>query len=226
MENKDIRRLNLLTLMDKYQREEGLNKAQFAEKCGTSASTLSQITGENSVRNLGDNLARKIEASLGLKAGWLDSIQDEYVAAGDNVSYVGPHVPGRKYPLLSLVSAGAWTEATEAYSLKDIDEWYESDAKVEGDAFWLRVEGDSMTAPIGLSIPEDTLVLFDTGREPRNGSLVIAKLTDTNEVTFKKLIVDGGLRYLRGLNPAWPLMPINGNCKIIGVAIETKMRLI
>ena len=27
-------------------------------------------------------------------------------------------------------------------------------------------------------------------------------------------------------NPQWPMTPINGNCKIIGVAIETKMRLV
>jgi SOS-response transcriptional repressor LexA len=65
----------------------------------------------------------------------------------------------------------------EAYSLKDIDMWLESDAHVQGDAFWLKIEGDSMTSPTGLSIPEGTYVLFDTGREPINGSLVIAKLT-------------------------------------------------
>lgn len=83
-----------------------------------------------------------------------------------------------------------------------------------------------MTAPSGISIPEGTLVLIDTGRDPINGSLVIAKLTDANEATFKKLIIDGGAKYLKGLNPAWPLVPINGNCKIIGVAIETKLRLV
>jgi SOS-response transcriptional repressor LexA len=42
-----------------------------------------------------------------------------------------------------------------------------------------------MTAPVGLSIPEGTYVLFDTGREPVNGSLVIAKLSESNEATFK-----------------------------------------
>lgn len=83
-----------------------------------------------------------------------------------------------------------------------------------------------MTAPVGLSIPEGTFVLFDTGREAINGSLVIAKLSDSNEATFKKLIIDGGNKYLKGLNPAWPLVQINGNCKIIGVAIETKLRLV
>jgi SOS-response transcriptional repressor LexA len=145
---------------------------------------------------------------------------------GDNFTYLGPDKRTTKYPLISWVSAGAWREAMEPYTIKDIDEWYESDAHVEGEAFWLRVEGDSMTSISGLSIPENTLVLFDTGREARNGSLVIAKLEDANEATFKKLIIDGGQRYLKGLNPAWPLMPINGNCRIIGVAIETKMRLI
>ena len=83
-----------------------------------------------------------------------------------------------------------------------------------------------MTSPVGISIPEGTLVLVDTGREAKNGSLVIAKLVDDNEATFKKLIIDGSQKYLKGLNPAWPMTPINGNCRIIGVAIETKMRLV
>lgn len=143
-----------------------------------------------------------------------------------NVSGYRPYTPGTKYPVLSKVQAGAWSEACEVYTLKDIDLWLESDAHIQGDAFWLEVEGDSMTAPMGLSIPEGTFVLFDTGREPLNGSLVVAKLTDDNEATFKKLIIDGNEKYLRGLNPSWPMKPINGNCRIIGVGVETKLRLV
>jgi len=144
----------------------------------------------------------------------------------ENVSGFRPYVPGVKYPVISKVQAGAWAEACEAYTLKDIDLWLESDAHIQGDAFWLEVEGDSMTAPAGVSIPEGTFVLFDTGRDAINNSLVIAKLSDSNEATFKRLIIDGGQKYLKGLNPQWPMVPINGNCKIIGVAVETKMRLV
>lgn len=68
------------------------------------------------------------------------------------------------------------------------------------------------------------LVLFDTGKEAVNGSPVVAKLTDANEATFKKLIIDGGNKYLKGLNPAYPLIPIDGNCKIIGVAVQMMMK--
>ena len=143
---------------------------------------------------------------------------------GDNFKYAGSYAPGKKYPVLSSVQAGCWAEAIEAYTLSEISEWLESDAHIQGEAFWLKVEGDSMTAPTGMSVPEGMYVLFDTGKDPVNGSLVIAKLVDSNEATFKKLIIDGGQKYLKGLNPAWPMVPINGNCKIIGVAVEAKMR--
>jgi len=129
----------------------------------------------------------------------------------ENVSGFRPYVPGVKYPVISKVQAGAWAEACEAYTLKDIDLWLESDAHIQGDAFWLEVEGDSMTAPAGVSIPEGTFVLFDTGRDAINNSLVIAKLSDSNEATFKRLIIDGGKKYLKVLNPQWPMFPINGN---------------
>lgn len=140
--------------------------------------------------------------------------------------YAGPYVPGKHYPVLSSVQAGCWSEAVEAYTLEDISVWLESDAHIQGEAFWLKVEGDSMTSPTGQSVPEGMYVLFDTGREAINGSLVIAKLVDSNDATFKKLIIDGGQKYLKGLNPAWPAIPINGNCRIIGVAVEARMRFL
>lgn len=184
-------------------------------------SYISQIiTGKSS---LGEKGAARLETEYGMPAGYLSGEADK---EHGNVSGFKPYTKGVRYPVLSKVQAGAWSEAVEAYTLKDIDLWLESDAHIQGNAFWLEVEGDSMTAPMGLSIPEGTFVLFDTGRDAANGNLVVAKLEDDNEATFKKLIVDGSQRYLKGLNPQWPLVSINGNCKIIGVAVETKMRLL
>lgn len=225
MENKDIRKANLEQMLEKHLATSGNTKASFAELLGISASQFSQLLGEKSVRNVGDKMARKIEVSLGLANGWLDSLHSP-AAIDANVANPVPYTRGVRYPVLSKVQAGAWAEACEPYTLKEIDLWLESDAHTQGDAFWLEVEGDSMTAPMGLSIPEGTFVLFDTGREAVNGNLVIAKLVDDNEATFKKLVIDGSQKYLKGLNPQWPMTPINGNCKIIGVAIETKMKLV
>lgn len=76
MDIKDIRRKNLRDQQLKAIKA-GLSKADFAEQCGTSASTISQILGDKAGRNLGDDLARKIEKNLGLKHGWLDLQHNE-----------------------------------------------------------------------------------------------------------------------------------------------------
>ncbi|OON38065.1 LexA family transcriptional repressor [Izhakiella australiensis] len=194
---------------------QGLSQRALAERCGWSAQ--SRIGNyESRLRNVSVEDAEILANALGVSTAWLLLGED----------FAGTYRPGDRYPLLSWVSAGIWSEAIEPYSLQDVDEWYESETKVLGPAFWLRVEGDSMTAPSGLSIPEGTLVLVDTGRQAVNGSLVIAKLIDANEATFKKLIIDGGIKYLKGLNPTWPMKELDANCRIIGVAVQTMMKLV
>ncbi|MBF4390949.1 LexA family protein, partial [Vibrio anguillarum] len=94
-----------------------------------------------------------------------------------------------------------------------------------GGSFWLTVEGDSMTSPVGISIPSGARILVDPSIQPANGNLVVAKLDNVNEATFKKLVVDSGQKYLKPLNPNYPLLPINGNCKIIGVVVDAKIKL-
>ncbi|EEW1534802.1 LexA family transcriptional regulator [Escherichia coli] len=197
----------------RLREDKGLSQKALAELCGwASQSRIGNY--ESGTRSVSVDDAEVIAKALGVAPAEL--------LFGDK--YQGQYKPGEKFPLISWVSAGAWSEAVEPYNPQAVDEWYESDCHVVGDAFWLRVQGDSMTAPTGLSVPEGMLVLFDTGKEAVNGSLVVAKLTDANEATFKKLIIDGGNKYLKGLNPAYPLIPIDGNCKIIGVAVQMMMK--
>lgn len=200
----------------------GLTQTQLAEKVGTSQQAIEQLEGGKTKR---PRYLPELSSVLGVSTKWLLEGGEEEIK-GDNFKFVGTYTPGKRYPVLSSVQAGCWAEAIEAYTLNEISEWLESDAHIQGRGFWLKVEGDSMTAPIGQSVPEGNYVLFDTEKEPINGSLVIAKLVDDNEATFKKLIIDAGHKYLKGLNPAWPMVPINGNCTIIGVAVEAKMRFL
>lgn len=129
------------------------------------------------------------------------------------------------FPVLSSVQAGNWAEACEPYTKEEISEWFPTTERTSERCFWLRVQGDSMTSPSSMSFPEGTLVLVDTEKEYGNGSLVVAKLTDVNEATFKKLVIDAGQKFLKPLNDAYPPLPINGNCKIIGVVVDAKMKI-
>lgn len=194
---------------------------EIAERLGLTPKAVSKWFNAESIPR--QDAMNKLAELLRVEVVWLQ--HGKTAGFDSNVSDPRPYRPAPKYPVISFVQAGNWTEACEPYTLSEIDEWYESEVAVHGSAFWLKVEGDSMTAPTGVSIPEGSLVLVDTGRDPINGSLVIAKLTDTNEATFKKLVLDGA-KYLKALNPAYPVITINGNCKIIGVVVQMMMRFV
>ncbi len=202
----------------------GISQKTLAEKCGWGASRIGNY--EAGVRSINLDDAEIIASVLNIKPYQI-LFDGSEIEALPNVGQIDIQPKFQNtFPLLSSVQAGQWTEACEAYSLDEIDEWYEATVKTSERSFWLRVQGDSMTSPSGVSVPEGTLVLVDTEKEHSNGSLVVAKLTDVNEATFKKFVTDGGQDYLKPLNKDYKTVPINGNCKIIGVVVEARLRLI
>jgi SOS-response transcriptional repressor LexA len=95
-----------------------------------------------------------------------------------------------------------------------------SDYHAQGAAFWLVVVGDAMTAPTGVSIAADMLILVDPAIVPEPGKLVIAQWPGSAEAVFRKLIEEGGQRYLVPLNPTYPKALFTEECRIIGVVVQ------
>lgn len=129
-----------------------------------------------------------------------------------------------KYPLITWAIASEWSNKMKS-NINDIKEWPSTTKKVNEHSFWLRVKGNSMTAQSGLSIPEGMLILVDPSIKPTSNKLVIAKINNDSEATFKKYVEDAGKKFLVSLNPAWPIIEIDDNCKIIGVVVEAKLDL-
>ncbi|MFI8415874.1 helix-turn-helix transcriptional regulator [Serratia sp. NPDC078593] len=100
METKEIRRNNLRDLMAHYARN-GVNQTEFATLVDSSAPTLSQIIGDKSSRNLGDNLARRIEAKLNLPKGWFDVFHEKKLKKPfDDVAPESDFQPARLKPVV------------------------------------------------------------------------------------------------------------------------------
>lgn len=197
----------------------GLSQRGLSELCGWQGS--SRIGNyEQDTREPNSSDSKLIAKALDVTASYL-IFGDELF----NVTTPTAFESGTKqksFPLISWIAAGNWTEAIEAYSLNEIEEWPSTTANVSENSFWLKVKGNSMTSNGGLSIPEGMLILVDPSKEAISGNLVVAKLEDSHEATFKKYVTDGGRYFLEPLNNQWPIMEINGNCKILGVVVEAK----
>ena len=213
-----IRIENLRRLVSEYD-----TQAKFARAHELDPSYISQLLSGH--RGFGERSARNIEEKLNLKPGALDNhpghqIEDE---ANTEDAYVTSNT--RMVPVISWVQAGEWTEAIDIFSPGYGESYEETEACAGPHSFWLRVKGDSMTSPVGLSVPEGYLIRVEPDSTPENGSLVIAKLENQEEATFKKLVIDAGNKYLKPLNPDHKIIHINGNCRIVGVVKEIRLKL-
>lgn len=206
---------------------------------------------QNSVMEIGQEIRRRrkalgmtledLEALVGIDNGNLsriergkqgytpETLEKIATALGCTVSelYAGitnveelPHLG--KIPQVSWVAAGQFSEASDPFPVGLAEDWWICPVKHGPRTFALKVKGLSMFNPNGsISFSEGNIIFVDPDRGANHGSLIVARLEDSNEVTFKKLIVDGERRYLEALNPAWPerIIEINERATICGVVI-------
>ena len=80
-----------------------------------------------------------------------------------------------------------------------------------------------MMSPSGASVPEGYLILVEPSLTAKNGDLIIAKVADSKDVTFKKLVIDAGRTYLTPLNPNYRPIEVPNDLTVIGVVTQARI---
>ncbi|MFM8330102.1 MAG: LexA family protein [Candidatus Methylumidiphilus sp.] len=193
----------------KQAREQArLSQRELAKRSGLSQQLISKL--ENGLVESTAEVFRLAEA-LRVEAQWLATGR-----AADTVA--GPPVLAH-VPLISWVAAGAWLDVADPYPVGHGEAMAPVTCRVGPNAFALRVQGDSME-PV---FPDGSVIIVDPAVEPRHGSYVVVRLDEAEQATFKQLVVDGGARYLKPLNPRYPLMEIRQSATVCGVVRQMVM---
>lgn len=188
-----------------------ITQAQLASEIGVSQNAIHKI--EDGTTKQPRNIV-EIARVLKCSPDWLlfgkEAVPPSEVG---NIS-VGPEIKGF-FPLISWVRAGAWSAIEEIHALEA--ERFPCPVSCSANTFVLKVQGISMEP----TFRDGDLIFVDPEVEWRHGAYVVARLNDQNEATFKQLVIEGSHKFLKPLNPNWPeqLIPINGNCTIVGVVI-------
>lgn len=123
-----------------------------------------------------------------------------------------------KVPLISWVQAGAWCEAN--FEPHNDETWLSCPVAISENGYALKVLGDSMTNPgPGRSYPTGCIIFVDPEAEVKTGDRVIASVPRTNEATFKILVEDAGRKFLRPINPQYPIIDITEETHICGKVV-------
>ena len=188
----------------------GYTQIKLSEVSGITQQTLQKIedgTTKNP-RNI-EALAKALQSAPEYLRFGISDNKNNNVAPGPTIKST--------VPLISWVQAGAWSEINE---IREYDAMrYMCPVNSSDKTFALKVQGVSMEP----KFYEGDLIFVDPEAECIHGSYVVARLDDDNHATFKQLIIENGQKFLKAANPNWPeqLIPINGNCTLVGKVIFT-----
>lgn len=195
---------------------------QLADALGVSYQAMRKVRDGSSFGTTNNLKAAKV---LGLSPEWLATGRGEkHAHMLPNVS-TGPDIKGKgRYPLISWVKAGEWTDVYDHFSPGDAEEWPSSHHNLGPAGYMLRVQGDSITAPPGskYSFPSGVLLHIRPETDPVAGQFVIVRRSGENEATFKRLsLVDGEL-FLEAINPDRPRrhLPLKDGDVFCGVVVD------
>lgn len=205
------------------------NQSELAREIGVKPQAIQYLLAPSNGATGSKHIAA-LAAALGVSSTWLasgDGMQNTGKEPAPNVE-PGPDIKGKgRYPLISWVQAGEWTELCDNFQPGDADEWPVSHHNLGECGYFLRVKGQSMTAPPGsrLSFPEGMLLHVRPESDALPGQFVIVRRTAEKEATFKRLsLVDGEL-FLEAINPDWPkrYLPLKEGDVICGLVVDASL---
>jgi len=201
--------LRLKQSRDKAQ----ISQRELAKRSGLSQQLISKL--ENGLVESTTEVFRLAEA-LRVDPRWLATGKDAGKETENTAE--GPFITAY-VPLISWVAAGSWRDVADPYPAGIGEDLVPVTCRTGPNAFALRVQGDSME-PV---FPNGSVIIVDPAVEPRQGSYVVVRLDEAEQATFKQLVIDGGVRYLKPLNPRYPLMEIRESATVCGVVRQMVM---
>ena len=148
--------------------------------------------------------------------GWMDTPHAEGAIQEEHNAHDGPDLRSL-HPLISWVQAGNWYEISESFVPAYGAELLPCPVCCSPESFVLRVRGSSMEP----KFHEGDLIFVDPNVSPDHGKYVVVRLDESNEATFKQLIIEEGKQYLKALNPDWPnrIIEVDEEATICGVIV-------
>jgi hypothetical protein len=195
-----IRKENLLTLI-----AETGKKSKLADLADTNAAYISQLLSKNpkKIRNIGDDLARKLESACGKTRGWMDTDHDKFIREPNKFEYgnikckmiaeweTPSDLPEGSYAFIQRVkislSAGNGSYVTEEQSgnpLAFTSKWIRERNLNKKDLVCVDVTGDSMEPYLN----DGDVVLINTAdKQVINNSIYAIRYND--ELRIKRLFI-------------------------------------
>ena len=206
-----------IALVRANMKDRKVTQDELAERLGMSQGGVGHWLNKRRVPSLADMNRVLEELGLGDLEVALD-IRQKTDALPAGLQHYNPYF---RYPVSDWKGVCELREERPAYGAARFEL---SDYHAQGEAYWLPVVGDAMTAPSGLSIGDGMIILVDPAIDAEPGKLVVAQWAQSTQATFRQLREESGQLYLVPLNPTYPKRLFSDDCRILGVVVQASAK--
>ena len=164
----------------------------------------------------------RLASILKVNAAWL-----QFGSTLEAEASMNPPKTKDDMPTLYRIPILSWDHTAELLDIKKLNlekvkDWVPYFYTDQIDNYALQIKNDAMAAPSGHaeSFHEGLYIIIDPRKKAQHNDFVIALLPNAKEVTFKQYVIDAGVRYLKPLNPQYPLVAIDDKTHICGVLVH------
>jgi len=202
-------------------KEMEMTQEELANKMGLTRGAVTHYLGGRRIPPL--KQFQKLAQILKVDPAWLQfGVGKESISAPKKIAekQEKPAPKQHPIPILSFSQAAEFLDVSKIKH-EEIKEWLTHFYTDKPRWYALRIKGDSMTAPHAhsKSFYEGEIIIVDPEKDAEHGDYVIALLPRAKEATFKQYVQDGGVRYLKPLNPQYPIAEIGKGTYVSGVVV-------
>lgn len=217
MDISEIRRRNLLLLLERYNQDK-----DFAAQVKIPTTYLSKLKSpREGDKKMGNAKARQIEEHLKLPFGWMDTLH------GDDGALLEPGTAPAKVPLLTVLEAPHARRLVNNHVPLLEHELHATNRPIQRHTFAMVLPDDAMVGPAGTpSLPVGTVVVVEPDEIALPGDYVVIAPRSSKEAAMLRVLdVVKGARVARALNPQFATLRISQFVSICGVAKEAFLAL-
>lgn len=195
----------------------GLSQDDLADLIEVSQQTIGKI--EKGIIKNPRNI-KKIASALDVSIDWLltgGNSQPHSIGVYSETKPVRDFVS--MIPVLSITLAARWNQLTMEEKTKMSVSLIPIKGAANAGCITIRLDSESMFNPATVSFEKGCYVTYNPEKKAANGDFVVVSVGDPEDLIVRQLIMEGGVKMLKPLNPQFPCINMPDTCLIHGVVV-------
>lgn len=209
--------LNISPVLNSLLSQYKISEAELARKINVPRATINRLAAgrtpdprASTLNAIAEFFGISMDQLLGKKP---PSIETSQATENVNISTL--------LPIISFEDISHWQGKINEIDHTSSIEYASIGRELSKSVFALKLQGESMWP----QFQENTLLIVDPERSPKNQDFVIVHIAATRDTLFRKLLIEGSYKFLLAINQTFPKINLTCADKILGVVIQTVRNL-